>query len=148
MSLRDLVKQELIVHPLRGHDRDSVISELVAGMVRNSCVQNPEVVIRQVLNREKMGSTGLNKGIAVPHSRTPEVEQVTVAVGFSSDGIDFKALDGELSRLFFMILAPPDQSSAHIRILSEIAGLSKDDELINRLMQASGAEELYTLLTQ
>ncbi|MDC7241187.1 MAG: PTS sugar transporter subunit IIA [Spirochaetales bacterium] len=146
MSLRDLIRSELIINPLEGRDRESVIREMVERMHSASCLQNPDIVIRQILERERMGSTGLNKGIAVPHSRTAEVESLSIVLGLSREGVEYGSLDGKPSKLFFMILAPPDQSSAHIRILSEIAGLSRDDKLIESLTGSESPEDLMALL--
>ncbi|MBF9016179.1 MULTISPECIES: PTS sugar transporter subunit IIA [unclassified Oceanispirochaeta] len=148
MPLTELLNENNIIISLKSCDRDSVIREMVEYMSAASYVQNAEIVIKSILDRETMGSTGLDKGIAVPHTRTHEVSDLCVALGISSDGVDYNALDGEDSRLFFMILAPPDQSSQHIRILSEIAGISRNKEMLNSLLNAQTVEDVLNQFRQ
>jgi nitrogen PTS system EIIA component len=148
MALTELLNEKNIVIPLKSCDRDSVIREMVEHMSAASYVQNPEIVIKSILDRENMGSTGLDKGIAVPHARTHEVADLCVALGISSEGVEYNALDGEDSRLFFMILAPPDQSSQHIRILTEIAGISKNTEMLKSLINARTIEDVLKQFLQ
>ena len=95
-----------------------------------------------------MGSTGLDKGIAVPHAKTTEASTLCVALGISAVGVDFDALDGEDSHLFFMIIAPPDQSSQHIQVLSEIAGIAKSSAFCRMLTRSENAQEVLELMRE
>lgn len=142
MPLAELLNEKNIIIPLKSCDRDSVIREMVEHMNAASYVQNVKIVIKSVLIREKMGSTGLDKGIAIPHARTHEVSDLCIALGISSKGIEYNSLDGKKSKLFFMILAPPDQSSQHIKILSEIAVISKNPEMLLNLHNANSIEDV------
>lgn len=148
MALPELLNEKNIIIPLHSSDRDSVIREMVEHLNAASYVQNVEIVIKSILDREKMGSTGLDKGIAVPHARTHEVADLCIALGVSFEGVEYNALDGEDSRLFFMILAPPDQSSQHIKILSEIAGISRNTEMLNSLLNARTIEDVLKQFLQ
>ncbi|MDC7231946.1 MAG: PTS sugar transporter subunit IIA [Spirochaetales bacterium] len=142
MGLTELIQKNNIILPLQSADRDGVIREMVEHLAGASYVQNSEIVINSILARENMGSTGLDKGIAVPHARTQEVADLCVGLGISREGIDYNALDGKKSRLFFMILAPPDQSSQHIRLLSEIAGISRSSDTLESLLNAESPEDV------
>lgn len=148
MGLAELINEKNVIIPLQSTDKESVVREIVEHLSAASCVSNPEIVIKKILDREHMGSTGLDKGIAVPHARTHEVEDLCLALGISYEGIEFNAMDGEVSKLFFMILAPPDQSSQHIRILSEIARISRNKELLESLCKAGTALDVKSLFDQ
>lgn len=148
MKLVELINAKNVIVPLQGSEKDAVIREMVEHLAGASYINNAEIVIKSVLDREHMGSTGLDKGIAVPHARTHEVSTLCMALGISSEGVEYNALDGEVSKLFFMILAPPDQSSQHIKILSEIAGITRDQEMLDSLIAARNVEEVLSLFNQ
>ena len=92
-----------------------------------------------------LGSTGLERGIAVPHAKTEAVDGMTMAVGIAPKGIDFNALDGEDSSLFFMILANPEQAGQHIEVLSDIAKVTKSSALCRLLLASVSAEEVMEI---
>ncbi len=148
MALLDLLEEKIIKVPLESDNKTEVIHELVDVLTAAGKINNPESVISAVMERENMGSTGLDKGIAVPHAKTTEVETLCVALGISREGVDFDALDGEDSHLFFMILAPPDQSSQHIQVLSEIAGIARSKAFCRMLKNAEDAEEVIELFME
>ena len=95
-----------------------------------------------------MASTGLEEGIAVPHAKTDAVKTLTIAIGISPEGVDFNSLDGKPSKLFFLMLAPPDQSGPHIEALAEIAKLSKSKAFINALINAKTPDEIVELFKE
>jgi len=105
-------------------------------------------VLLAINKREEMGSTGLEFGIAVPHARTDSVKNLTIALGISSEGTEFNALDGKPSHLFFLLLAPPDKSAQHIEALAEIAKLARSRSFCSLLMQANSAEKVVELFRE
>jgi nitrogen PTS system EIIA component len=148
MALMDLLEESIIKVPLESDDKNGVIRELVEVLSAAGKIRNPESVEAAVLERENMGSTGLDKGIAVPHAKTTEVSALYIALGISNEGIDFEALDGESSHLFFMILAPPDQSAQHIQVLSEIAGIARSSAFCRMLTHSESAKEVMELFQE
>ena len=110
-------------------------------------VPQRDIVARTEFAREDQGSTGLEKGIAVPHAKTDAVKSITVAIGVSPEGVDFEAMDGKLSHLFFLMLAPSDQASQHVETLSEIARLTRSPMVLKMLIAASSPEEVMELFT-
>ena len=148
MALLDLLEEKIIKVPLESDNKTEVIRELVEILAEAGKVANPESVIAEVMERENLGSTGLDKGIAVPHAKTTEVSTLCVALGISPEGVDFEALDGNDSHLFFMILAPPDQSSQHIQVLSEIAGIARSSAFCRMLTRAEDAKEVLELFLE
>jgi fructose-specific phosphotransferase system IIA component len=145
MALVDLISKEVVKVPLTSRDKTGVIEELVQLLVDAGKVMNREEVLDAIHKRESMGSTGLEFGIAVPHAKTMAVEQMTMSIGIAPQGIEFDAIDGKPSTLFFMILAAPDQSGPHIEALAEIAKLSKSKAVLNALIAATSADEVVDI---
>ena len=145
MALIDLIREEVVRIPLAAGTKEGIIRELVQTLAAAGKVSDPEAASRAVLDREAKGSTGLEEGVAVPHGKTPAVESLAVAVGVAPKGVDFAALDGEPSNLFFLILAPPDQSGPHIEALAEIARLCRSKAFCRTLVSSRDAKEVVEL---
>ena len=99
-------------------------------------------------NREELGSTGIGDGIAIPHGRIPGLTRMHAALGLSRKGIDFGALDGNLSHLFFLLLAPEDSAGEHLKTLARICRLFKGTELVRELTELRSAEEIFQKIAQ
>jgi len=145
MALVDLINREVIKVPLEAKDKPGVMRELLQLLYDAEKVSDFDEALNALFKREELGSTGLEDGIAVPHAKTDAVKTLTIAIGISSEGLDFNALDGKLSHLFFLMLAPPNQSGPHIEALAEIAKLSKSKAFCNALINARSAEEIVEL---
>jgi len=145
MALVDLITPEVVKVPLVAKDKPGVIAELIRILEDAGKINDRGSVLEAINKREEMGSTGLELGIAVPHAKTEAVDTLTIAIGISSQGIDFDALDGKPSHLFFLILAAPGQSGPHIEALSEIAKLSRSKAFLNSLIRARSPEEVVEL---
>ena len=145
MALVDLITTEVVKVPLRSRDKTGVIEELVQVLVDAGKITDRENVLDAIHKREAMGSTGLEFGIAVPHAKTESVKEITMSIGIAPQGIEFDAIDGKPSTLFFMILAAPDQSGPHIEALAEIAKLSKSKAVLQALIAATSADEVVEI---
>jgi fructose-specific phosphotransferase system IIA component len=145
MALVDCITTEVVKVPLTSESKIGAIEELVDILVDAGKISDRDGVIDAVLQRESKGSTGLERGIAVPHAKTVAVKELTISIGISPRGIDFEAFDGKLSHVFFLILAAPDQSGPHIEALSEIAKISKSQAFINALVNAGSPTEVVDL---
>jgi len=141
MSLLDLIEENIIVIPLKSSSKNGVIRELVDRLKDAGKISDSESVYNSVMEREDKGGTGLERSIAAPHAKTPAVKEMIIAFGISRTGVDFQSIDQELSRLIFLILAPPNQSGPHIALLSEIARMTKSDTFCTQLLSAAGPEQ-------
>ncbi|HDQ14069.1 MAG TPA: PTS sugar transporter subunit IIA [Sediminispirochaeta sp.] len=148
MALLDLISPEIIRVPLESKSKEAVIRELLQVLIEAGKLKDFDAAYEALLAREAKGSTGLEDGIAVPHAKTDRVDSLTLAIGIAPEGIDFRALDGKPSYLFFLMLAPPDQSGPHIEALSEIARLTQSKSFCKMLRRAENAEEVADLLTE
>ena len=145
MALIDLISTDVVKVPLTSKNKPDVLRELVQVLRDAGKINDYDSVLDAIHKREELGSTGLELGIAVPHAKTDTVKNLILAIGISPEGIDFNALDGKPSQLFFLMLAPPNQSGPHIEALAEIAKLSKSRAFCNTLIHARTAQEAVDL---
>ena len=146
MKICNLLSEDHIFFDLKPGSKKSVIEEFVTAMKKRGLIENEKVIRQELLNRESLGSTGLEKSIAVPHAKTPVVSSLKLAIGISPEGIDFDALDKQPSKLFFLLVAAPDLSGPHVEALAEIAKLSRSDAFCRALVNAGSAAEVVELL--
>jgi len=148
MSLADLIRPEVVKVPLVGKTKNEVIRELVQVLLDAGRITELESVYDALLTREALGSTGLEQGVAVPHATTRAVRRLTAAIGIAPQGVDFQSADGQPSKLFFLLLAPPDQSGPHIQALAEIARLAQSPTFLRLLSGAGSAREVAELIRE
>lgn len=149
MSLSDLIRPEVVKVPLTARAKSEVIGEMLDVLVdANKLSGDRDRAMNALLERESLGSTGLESGIAVPHAKTDAVRRLTLAIGIAPDGIDFESADGEPSKIFFLMLAPPDQSGPHIEALAEIARLARAPSFLKALARAGNPDEVVDLLNE
>lgn len=150
MKFCDFVTTEAIQSDLTAGDKEGVIRELVGNLVKAGKINGDESdsIVEAILKREELGSTGIGRGIAVPHTKHPSVEQLTGTVGVSQNGVDFQSLDGEPVQLFFLLVSPPDRPGDHLRALENISRQLRDDMFCKFLKQSRTAEDIQTLLVE
>ncbi len=107
-----------------------------------------ESIVKAILNREELGSTGIGRGVAVPHTKHASVDRLIGTVGVSQHGIDFQSLDGEKVHLFFLLVSPPDRPGDHLRALENISRQLREDMFCRFLKQAKSAEDIKLLLEE
>ena len=147
MAVVNLIEEDIIKIPLEAKIKPDVIKELVDVLKKAGKIEDAESVFRAVMLRENMGSTGLEKGIAVPHAKTHKVNNLVLAIGVSPEGVDFDSLDGEPSKLFFLLIATPQQAGPHIEALSEIARLTRSSNFCKLLLNAKTPKEIVDIFS-
>jgi mannitol/fructose-specific phosphotransferase system IIA component (Ntr-type) len=145
MALIDMVTEKIVKIPLESKDKPDVLRELVQVLKDADEIDDFDAVLKAVQDREYQGSTGLEKGIAVPHAKTPAVTSLKLAIGIAPEGVDFDALDKQPSKLFFLLVAAPDQSGPHVEALGEIAKLSRSNAFCRALVNADSAADVVEL---
>lgn len=150
MKFADFVCEEAINANLKSDDKESVIRELVAALVGAGKIAagNQDSIIGAVMKREELGSTGIGRGIAVPHTKHPSVSELVGTVGVSEEGIDFDSLDGEKVQLFFLLISPPDRPGDHLRALENISRQLREDTFCRFLKQARSDGDIRQLLDE
>ncbi|MBD3419842.1 MAG: PTS sugar transporter subunit IIA [Chitinivibrionales bacterium] len=148
MALVDLISPDIIKIPLQSSNKPEVLRELVHVLKDSGRIDDYDGVLEAIKAREEKQSTGLESGIAVPHAKSPAVASLKMAIGIAPQGIEFNAMDGNPSTLFFMLVAPPDQSGPHVEALAEIAKLAQSKAVLKALVNADSAEEVVELLVE
>ena len=150
MKFCDFVKEEAIKPELESQDKEGVIQELVASLVASGMLDadNQESIVEAIMKREELGSTGIGRGIAVPHTKHPSVDRLVGTVGVSPEGVDFKSLDGEKVQLFFLLVSPPDRPGDHLRALENISRQLRDETFCRYLKQSKTAADIQQLLEE
>jgi PTS system nitrogen regulatory IIA component len=145
MRILDSLKEESIISELNATDKKGVLEKLTGAVAKTSGVGQEEM-IRVLLERERLGSTGIGGGIAIPHGKLGSLDSMLVGFGRSHKGVDFEALDGKPAHIFFLLMAPENSTGAHLRMLARISRLLKDSTFRERLMTAADRHELYMVI--
>lgn len=148
MNLINLVCEENILVPMKATTKSQAIMELVEVLKNNGKISDTQSVLEAVLAREALSTTGLSNEVAVPHGKSEALNSLELVIGVSPEGIDFNSIDGSLSKLFFLMLAPKGQGGQHIEALAEIAKLSQSPVLLRMLKSATSAKELLSILAE
>jgi PTS system nitrogen regulatory IIA component len=148
MRIDDFLAEDMVVPALEGRTKDDVIEELAEVVSKH----HPEIdhwrLVGALQDRERLNSTALGEGVAIPHGKLPGVKRVVGAFGRSPQGVDFNSLDGKPTHLFFLLVAPEDSAGAHLKALARISRLLKDDAFRARLLQAEDAVSLYRVIRE
>ena len=144
-GLTEILTPETIRVHLLAASKEAALKELCGLLCGAGLVRDQETVMAAVLDREKAGSTGCGSGVAVPHARMQGIDRTVLALGLSKSGIDFGALDGLPVKIFFLIVGPQEAPEVYLRLLSQIAGLIKEEEFREALLSCESSTEVIDL---
>ncbi|MBI1936641.1 MAG: PTS sugar transporter subunit IIA [Ignavibacteriales bacterium] len=145
MRICDILKQEKIISSMKSRDKNEIINELINIFKDDERVVNIESMRDAVHEREKIMSTGVGKGFAIPHAKTNSVNDIVAAFGKIDEPIDFQALDGQPVNLVFLLVGKENLVGPHIKLLSRISRMMNKEEFRESLLKAQTAEEMYNL---
>jgi PTS system fructose-specific IIA component/PTS system nitrogen regulatory IIA component len=150
MKFSDFVSREAIRASIAADDKEGVIREMTQALVESGKVAASEYesIVKHILKREELGSTGIGRGIAVPHAKHTSVDRLVGAVAVSEVGVDFDSLDGEKVQLFFLLISPPDRPGDHLRALENVSRQLRNDTFCKFLKRAKSPEEILQLLDE
>ncbi len=150
MKFSDFIAPQAIQAVLSSTSKETVVGELVDALVASGNVKasDREDIIRAIMKREELGSTGIGRGIAVPHTKHAGVDRLVGTVGVSPEGIEFDSLDGQKAQLFFLLVSPPDRPGDHLRALENISRQLRDDTFCRFLKQSKTKEDILQLLEE
>jgi PTS system fructose-specific IIC component len=146
MSFTELLQESLIEIDLKGTDKYQVIEELLDLMVAYGVLSNKKQALKDSIDRENYLSTGLENGLAVPHAKTRATEKLVLAMGISSNGIEFDSLDGKPAHYIFLLLSPVNTSGPHIKVLSEITKSFRNEHIFEKLSEANSAKDYVEII--
>ena len=148
MKILDILRKEFIIDRLKSKDKNGVLKELAEVLVENGKVKDLKKVVETLQERERLGSTGIGDGVAIPHGKVKGFTRIVAAFGRSLDGIDFDSIDGKPVHLFFLLLAPEKSAGDHLKALARIARLMNDKSFRDELMAAKDGEEIYNIIAK
>ena len=148
MRMLDFLNEKAVSADLKSQDKNSVIKELTDILVKSDQLKprDKDAVVKVLLNREALGSTGIGQGVAIPHGKCEHVSKLISAFGISKSGIKFDSLDGEPVYIFFLLLAPIESSGPHLKALARISKLLKDKYFRDSLKGADSEKSLIKII--
>ncbi|MFN3966383.1 MAG: PTS sugar transporter subunit IIA [Endomicrobiia bacterium] len=148
MKISDFLCEKAVTLNLQSRDKKGAIAELVELLYKEKKVKDPAKAINSIMEREKLGTTGVGQGVAIPHGRTDTVDELVGAFGISKQGVEFESLDGEPVYLIFLLLSPVESAGHHLRALSRVSRLFKDKFFRQALMDSKSVEEVLKIIHQ
>jgi fructose-specific phosphotransferase system IIA component len=150
MKFADFISTEAIRAKLNTENKEGVIREMAQALADAGKIAPGELegIVKAILKREELGSTGIGRGVAVPHTKHASVNRLVGTVAVSPEGVDFDSLDGEKVQLFFLLISPPDRPGDHLRALENISRQLRNDTFCRFLKQAKSAEDIKQLLEE
>jgi PTS system nitrogen regulatory IIA component len=147
MKLLDVLQRETILADLKAHDKKGVLEELVDS-VSHLAGDHRKELVRILMERERLGSTGIGGGIAIPHGKIKDLKSMIISFGLSRKGVDFDSMDNRPAYIFFLLITPEDSTGLHLKILARISRLLKNDAFKEKLMNASNSDEIFEALKE
>ncbi len=148
MQIRDLIQRNFIESELKSKTKREVLRELTELFGDSLGAVSTDTVVEVLLDREKLGSTGIGDNVAIPHGKISGLDDLVVSFGRSPEGVEFDALDGKPVHIFFLLLAPENSAGKHLKALAKISRMLKDAEFREELLAADSKEKLFSLIVE
>ncbi|RTZ99618.1 MAG: PTS sugar transporter subunit IIA [Deltaproteobacteria bacterium] len=145
MKILDLLDKEAIITDLKATNKMGVIEELITPISQITQTDKTEL-IRVIMSRERLGSTGIGDGVGIPHGKLKNLPALVLGFGLSRKGVDFESIDGKRTYIFFLLLTPEDAAGLHLKLLARISRLLKNDLFRQQLIDAQNSDEVYAVI--
>ena len=146
MKISELLNPVAVVADIQSRDKNKVLAELTEALVAGDDSLQGDEVIQVLQERERLGSTGIGDGVAIPHGKLKGIPELMLAFGRSRSGVDFDSMDGKPAHLFFLLIAPEESVGVHLKTLARISKLLKDSAVRQRLIDAKDQKEIYQII--
>ena len=148
MKIIDFLNEKAIISSIKANNKEGVIRELVDVLAKAEGIRNREDLVKTLLNRETLGSTGIGQGVGIPHGKTNAVKKLVAAFGICPQGVNFEALDGEPVYILFLLVAPEDSAGPHLKALARISRLLKDKFFRESLKSLTDEKAILKLIRE
>lgn len=148
MKIVEFLNEKAVTASLKATTKEAALRELVELLAKAEGIKNKEDLVKVLLSRESLGSTGIGQGVGIPHAKTNSVKKLVAALGISSQGVHFDALDGEPVHIFFLLVAPEDSAGPHLKGLARISRLLKDKFFRESLKQLEDEKTILKLIRE
>jgi nitrogen PTS system EIIA component len=143
MTIEEVLEESCVIADLHGVTKEDALKELVGALKKANLIKNEQEVVNVIFEREKLGSTGIGDGVAIPHGKLKGIRKIICVFGRSLQGVDFDSIDQKPAHIFFLLLAPENSASMHLKMLSRISKLLRDPSFRKRLMELGDAHDIY-----
>jgi len=147
MKILEVLPKEAIITDMKSKVKNEVIEELVASISKITGINSTEL-IKVLLERERLGSTGIGGGIGIPHGKLKNLESLIMGFGLSRKGVDFESIDNRPTHLFFLLLTPENSTGLHLKLLARISRLLKNESFKKKLMKATDSNQVYSIIEE
>jgi PTS system nitrogen regulatory IIA component len=148
VKITEMLRKEFVLEKLKAGNKRDTLAELAGVFVKGECRVDPEAMLHVLMEREKLGSTGIGDGIAIPHGKIAGLDEMVIAFGRSKEGIDFEAMDGKPAHLFFLLMAPVNSAGQHLKALAKISRMLKDGDFRRNLLEAKMHDDLVRIIAE
>ena len=145
MKILDVLHKEAILTDLKSKDKKGVLDELVAPIAQTAGLNHDDLV-RVLMERERLGSTGIGGGIGIPHGKVKTLESLVLGFGLSRNGVDFESMDGKPTFIFFLLITPENSTGLHLKLLARISRILKNDPFKEKLLTAKNREDIIQII--
>ncbi|RLC02026.1 MAG: PTS sugar transporter subunit IIA [Deltaproteobacteria bacterium] len=147
MKILEVLQIDAILEDLSSTDKKGILEELVAPVAKAANV-GEEGLVKVLLDRERLGSTGIGGGVGIPHGKLKNLDDIVLGFGLSRKGVDFESMDGRPTHIFFLLVTPENSTGLHLKMLARISRLLKDESFKERLTNASSREEIFAIIQE
>jgi PTS system nitrogen regulatory IIA component len=148
MKIAEFLSPKAVVAQLGAQSKAEVLAELSRSLVSANPDLDPARLVEVLQDRERLGSTGIGEGVAIPHGKLAGLPQLMASFGVAREGVDFEAIDGKPTFLFFALVAPENSAGIHLKALARISRLFKSPQFRQAILSAEGSEEIYRLIAE
>lgn len=148
MKITDFLTKEAVIPALVAREKNAVLKEMATGLVANHPALDEKRVLEVLLERERISTTAIGEGVAIPHGKLRGVDRVVGIFARSLEGVDFASLDGGPTHLFFVLIAPENAAADHLKALARISRLLKDPTFRSRLIEGKTRQEIFEIIAQ
>ncbi|MBU0986687.1 MAG: PTS sugar transporter subunit IIA [Proteobacteria bacterium] len=147
MKILDVLHKEAILVDLKAIDKKGVLEELVAPVSRIANV-NHDHLVQVLMDRERLGSTGIGEGIGIPHGKLKNLDSLVLGFGISRKGVDFESMDSRPTHIFFLLVTPENSTGLHLKLLARISRILKNEPFKQKLLNAVDRDEIYSIIKE
>ena len=146
MKISDILKKEHVIKELNSCDKKNVFDELSSFLEDEGEITSKENLLTALIEREKLGSTGIGENVAIPHAKISEIDKIITVFGRSKNGVEFESLDQKPVNFIFLVIAPENSTSQHLKALARISRLFKNASLRESVLRTNEADQIYSIL--
>ena len=148
MKIDEILKKESVIADLVGKNKTAVIKEMAQCLKKNNIIKNDQALFETLIEREKLGSTGIGENVAIPHGKSDELTQIITVFARSLNGVDFESLDQKPVHFVCMVIAPAHSTGQHLKVLARIARLFKNQGLREGVLKSKNSDAIYSILLE